>query len=78
MAKPDRIADDLVGSKAAEKLGEAQSFLSKFEALVKNEHAVKVFDSSYIERYVRTLEQRKRMDATSLGGGSSGNISTRL
>jgi len=73
MAKPDRIADDLVGSKAAEKLGEAQSFLSKFEALVKNEHAVKVFDSSCIERYVRTLEQRKRMDATSLGGGSSGN-----
>ena len=65
--KPLGETDHLVGSKAAKKLEEVRRFSSKFETLVKNEGATKIFDEGYLWRYEKTLTRRVTMERAAAG-----------
>jgi len=52
-----------VGQKATHQLEEVKAVVSQFETTVKNEHAVRMFKSDFIERHVKELKRRRALAA---------------
>ncbi len=72
-ATPDEIPADVIGSKAAREVKAVQSFLAKFDSLVREERAKIVFNGGYLRHYAGILEKRSLLQSGPSQAGSGEN-----
>jgi len=68
---PVQLSSNVVGQEAARHLEDVEAVASQFKQAVKTEHAVELYKSGFLERYVKGLERRKTSQARDAKGASA-------